>query len=80
MCNALVRKGRLEEIFSKALHSGDDANLYYVSYRDFTNIVEVTLPEFVRLSENFTFIPQNRIVMVRRGEEILYRKHGFSSP
>ncbi len=76
----MARKGRLEEIFSKALHSGDDANSYYVSYRDFANIVEVTLPEFVRLSENFTIIPQSRIVSVRRGEETLYRRHGFSSP
>ncbi len=80
MSQAMARKGKLEEIFSKALHSGNDASSYYVSYRDFTSVVEVTLPEFIRLSENFTIIPQSRIVSVRRGEETLYRRHGFSFP
>lgn len=73
----MVRKGRLEEIFSKALHA-DDAALYSVSYRDFNSIVEVPLLEFVSLSENFQVIPQNRIMLVKKGERILYRKHGFS--
>ena len=71
----VVRKGRLDEIFSKALHA-DDATLYSVSYRDFENIVEVSLPEFVKLSENFELIPQNRIVFMKKGDQILYRKHG----
>ena len=52
----MTRKGRLEEIFSKALYA-DDAALYSVSYRDFENIVEVSLQEFLMLSENFTLIP-----------------------
>jgi len=71
----VARKGRLDEIFSKALHA-DDATLYSVSYRDFENIVEVSLPEFLKLSENFELIPQNRIVFVKKGDQILYRKHG----
>jgi hypothetical protein len=70
------RKGRLDEIFSKALYA-DDAALYSVSYRDFQNIVEVSLPEFVELSENFEVIPQNRIVLVKKGNQVLYRKHGY---
>jgi hypothetical protein len=73
----VVRKGRLDEIFSKALYA-DDAALYSVSYRDFNSIVEVSLQEFVELSENFQVIPQNRIMLVKKGEQILYRKHGFS--
>jgi hypothetical protein len=73
----VVRKGRLDEIFSKALYA-DDAALYSVSYRDFSSIVEVPLPEFVKLSENFQVVPQNRIMLVKKGEQILYRKHGFS--
>lgn len=72
----MARKGRLDEIFSKALYA-DDAALYSVSYRDFENIVEVSLPEFVELSENFQVIPQNRIVLVKKGDQILYRKHGY---
>jgi hypothetical protein len=69
----MTRKGRLEEIFSKALHA-DDPSLYFVSYRDFDNIVEVSLEEFVSLSENFSVIPPSRIAKVRRGKEVLYSK------
>jgi len=69
----MTRKGRLQEIFSKALYA-DDSSLYYVSYRDFENVVEVPLPQFIIISENFTLIPQNRIVLVKRGNEVLYRK------
>lgn len=72
----MARKGRLDEIFSKALYA-DDKNLYSVSYRDFENIVEVSLPEFVELSENFEIIPQSRIVLVKKGDQVLYRKHGY---
>jgi uncharacterized protein (UPF0248 family) len=72
----MARKGRLDEIFSKALYA-DDAALYTVSYRDFQNIVEVSLQEFVGLSENFQVIPQSRIVLVKKGGEVLYRKHGY---
>lgn len=72
----MVRKGMLDEIFSKALYA-DDANLYSVSYRDFENISEVSLPDFVEMSENFEVIPQNRIVLVKKGGDILYRKHGY---
>ncbi len=72
----MARKGRLDEIFSKALYA-DDADLYSVSYRDFGNSVEVSLPEFVMLSENFEVIPQNRIALVKKGDQILYRKHGY---
>jgi hypothetical protein len=71
----MARKGRLDEIFSKALYA-DDATLYSVSYRDFDNIIEVPLPEFVKLSENFTLIPQTRILLVRKHEQVLYHKHG----
>jgi hypothetical protein len=73
----MPRKGRLDEIFSKALYA-DDTSQYLVSYRDFDNIVDVPLPEFVRLSEGFAVIPQSRIVEVRRGDQVLYRKHGIS--
>lgn len=69
----MTRKGRLEEIFSKALHA-DDPSLYFVSYRDFDNIIEVSLEEFVSLSENFSVIPPSRISKVRRGKEVLYSK------
>ena len=68
-----MRKGRLQEIFSRALHA-DDPALYFVSYRDFDEIAEVTLKEFIDLSENFSTIPASRIVRVRKGDETLYVK------
>lgn len=71
----MVRKGRLEEIFSRALYA-DDATLYSVGYRDFERVVEVPLPEFIELSEDFQVIPQNRIMIVKKGDQVLYRKHG----
>jgi hypothetical protein len=71
-----MRKGRLEEVFSRALHA-DDASLYFVSYRDFDRIVEVPLKEFVVISEDFQTIPASRITKVRRGEEVLYAKSGL---
>lgn len=69
----MVRKGVLEEIISKALHA-DDTALYTVAYRDFDEIKEVSLLEFLHLSENFQTIPASRIVYVRRANEILYKK------
>ena len=67
------RKGKLEEIFSKALYA-DDPCLYSVSYRDFESIVQVPLLEFLDLSENFELIPANRIIIVSRDGKELYRK------
>lgn len=67
------RKGNLEEIFSKALYA-DDPRLYSVSYRDFESIVQVSLLEFLDLSENFELIPANRIMIVSRDGKELYRK------
>jgi hypothetical protein len=72
----MTRKGRLEEIFSRALYA-DDPALYSVSYRDFENIVEVPLQEFLRLSENFAVIPPNRILLVKKKGQILYQKYGY---
>jgi hypothetical protein len=67
------RKGKLEEIFSKALYA-DDPSLYSVSYRDFKSIAQVPLLEFLDLSENFELIPANRIMIVSRDGKELYRK------
>ena len=71
-----MRKGRLEEIFSRALHA-DDPTLYFVSYRDFESIAEVTLAEFVKLSEDFAVIPASRITKIRKGDQVLYEKSRF---
>jgi hypothetical protein len=70
----MTRKGILGEVFSKALYA-DNPDLYSVSYRDFDSIIEVPLPEFIRLSENFELIPSNRIFEVKKGQIVLYQKY-----
>jgi hypothetical protein len=67
------RKGRLREIFSKAIYA-DDPKLYIVSYRDFDSILDLPLLEFVRLSENFELIPLSRISSIKRENKVLYQK------
>ena len=67
------KKGKLEEIFSKALYA-DNPQLYSISYRDFESIIEVPLLEFLKISENFDVIPASRIIVVSRGGQELYRK------
>jgi len=67
------KKGQLGEIFSKALYA-DNPDLYSISYRDFDSIIEVPLPEFLKISENFELIPSNRILEVKKGEIVLYHR------
>jgi uncharacterized protein (UPF0248 family) len=69
----MVRKGKLQEIISKALHA-DDPKLYMIGYRDFDEIKQVPLQDFLKLSEDFQTIPASRIVYVKRSNEIVYRR------
>ena len=69
----MVRKGKLAEILSKAVHA-DNPELYMVAYRDFAKIKEVSLSEFLKLSEGFQLIPASRIVYIKRLNETLYKK------
>jgi len=70
----MTKKGRLEEIFSKALYA-DDPQLYSVYYRDFDSLLEVSLSEFVKASENFELIPASRIIMITQVGKVLYSKY-----
>jgi uncharacterized protein (UPF0248 family) len=72
------RKGKLEEILSKALYA-DDPHLYSISYRDFDSVVQVPLLEFLKISENFEVIPANRIIVVSKDGEVLYKKFSAKS-
>lgn len=67
------KKGRLREMLSKALYH-DDILLYTVLYRDLDRIVQVSLNDFLYLSNNLETIPITRIVEVRRNDEIVYKK------
>ena len=70
----MTRKGKVSEIFSKALYN-DDPNLYLVGYLDFNEIKETTLTEFVKVSENFEVIPAARIVYIKRENTLLWSKN-----
>jgi hypothetical protein len=72
------KKGKLEEILSKALYA-DNPHLYSISYRDFDSVVQVPLLEFLKMSENFEVIPTNRIVVVSKGGDVLYKKFSAKS-
>ena len=71
------RKGKLEEILSKAKFY-DDIDLYQISYRDYENIVSVTLKQFFYLSSNFESIPISRIVEIKKGSDVVYSKSVLS--
>jgi len=69
----LVKKGKIEEILSKAQYA-DDPVLYKIFYRDLQTIKEVTLPDFIEESNNFETIPITRIEMIKKDNEILFKK------
>ena len=69
----MSRKGKLAEILSKATYA-DNPNSYIVGYLDCDTIKEITLPEFIKTSDNFETIPITRIQHVRKGNDILYSK------
>jgi len=69
----MVRKGKITEIFSKALYN-DNPNMYTIGYVDLGEIKEATLPEFLRLSENFEIIPVTRISYIKKENKTLYSK------
>jgi uncharacterized protein (UPF0248 family) len=72
MC--MVKKGILQEIFSKALYA-DNPSTYVVTYRDHENYKRITLDEFVSISEYFQRIPASRIISVELQGQILYEKN-----
>ncbi len=69
----MVKKGKIEEIFSKARFA-DEPNTYKVFFRDFNIIREVTLPDFIVESNNFETIPITRIEMIKKDDKILFEK------
>ncbi len=70
---SMVKKGIIEEIFSEARFS-EEPNLYMVSFRDYEKIREITLPKFIKESDNFQKIPSSRITKIRKNNKILFEK------
>jgi hypothetical protein len=66
-------KGVLEEILSKAKYS-DDPSSYMVTYRDFDKLVELSLDEFLKVSNDFQIIPASRIQAIKKKNKILFQK------
>lgn len=69
----MVKKGVIEEIISKAKFA-DDPNTYKISFRDFDTIREMSLPDFIRESNNFETIPVSRIHMIKKDNTVLFNK------
>ena len=69
----MSRKGKLAEIFSKAMYA-DNPESYIVGYLDYDTIKEVTLPEFLKESDNFETIPITRIQFVKKENTVLFSK------
>ena len=70
----MTKKGQINEIFSRA-RFGNQAETYKIFYRDFEKIIEVTLPEFIKVSENFETIPISRIEKITKNNEVLFEKY-----
>jgi uncharacterized protein (UPF0248 family) len=69
----MAKKGKLEEIISKALYA-DDASSYLVTYRDYENYKLIDLSDFILISENFQTIPASRITKIELKGQLLYEK------
>lgn len=67
------RKGAIREIISKALYY-DDPSDYRIFYRDFENVVEVSLEEFIESSNFLETIPITRIVEIRKANQVIFKK------
>ena len=69
----MAKKGKLEEIFSKARFA-DDPFSYKIFYRDFERLRELTLPDFIEESNDFQTIPSSRIELIKKNNKTLFRK------
>jgi hypothetical protein len=69
----MAKKGKIEEIFSKARFA-DEASLYKVTFRDFETFRELSLPDFIVESNNFEAIPVTRIEFIKKDDSILFKK------
>ena len=69
----MVKKGKIEEIFSKAKFS-DNPSFYRIFFRDFESLKELSLPDFLTKSNNFQTIPASRIELIKKDNEILFKK------
>ncbi|AFS80599.1 hypothetical protein NKOR_03525 [Candidatus Nitrosopumilus koreensis AR1] len=74
----MVKKGIIEEIFSKAMYA-DDAKTYKIFYRNFNRTIETTLPEFLIQSDDNQIIPISRIQKIEKNNTVLFEKKSVKS-
>ncbi|MGE0243466.1 MAG: DUF504 domain-containing protein [Nitrososphaeraceae archaeon] len=67
------KKGKLQEILSKALYA-DNPAAYLILYRDFNTLISIPLLEFIDISHNFEIIPATRIIQIIKEDKIIYQK------
>lgn len=68
-----MTKGKIKEIISKAKF-GDNMSDYKIVYRDFERLVEISMDEFLKISDNFEAIPMSRIQIIKKKNKILFQK------
>lgn len=68
-----MTKGKIKEIISKAKF-GDNMSDYKIVYRDFERLVEISMDEFLKISDNFEAIPMSRIQLIKKKNKILFQK------
>ena len=69
----MTKKGIIQEIFSKARFV-DDSEKYKITYRDFEFLRELSLPDFIKESNDFEKIPVSRIMVIKKNNKILFEK------
>lgn len=68
-----MTKGKITEIISKAKFE-DNMQDYKIVYRDFERMAELSLDEFLKISNNFETIPMTRIHIIKKKNKILFQK------
>ena len=68
-----MTKGKVEEIFSKAIHHNKPKD-YIIFYRNFKKSIKVSLVEFMEISNNFQTIPTNRTERITKNDTILFER------
>lgn len=68
----MVRKSQIKEIIDFAIHA-DGLEGYIVTYRDFDQLKEISLQEWLEVSK-IDSIPMHRIKMIKKNNKIIFQR------
>ena len=68
----MVKKSQIKELIDFAIHS-DGIDGYTITYRDFNEFKEISLQEWIELSETDS-IPQHRITIIKKNNKIVFQR------